>query len=37
MRCGRKRTYLSKLDVVLVELFFHDLLEYSQHEDLRFS
>jgi len=37
MRCGRNRTYLSKLDVVLVELFFHDLFEYPQHEDLRFS
>jgi len=37
MRCGRNRTYLSKLDVVLVKLFFHDLLEYPQHEDLRFS
>jgi len=28
---------LSKLDVVLVELFFHDLFEHPQHEDLRFS
>ena len=37
MRCGRNHTYLSKLDVVLIELFFHDLLEYPQHEDLRFS
>jgi len=31
------RSDLSKLDVVLVELFFHDLFEYSQNEDLRFS
>lgn len=31
------RRYLSKLDVVLVELLFHDLLEYPQHKDLRFS
>jgi hypothetical protein len=30
-------TNLSKLYVVLIELFFHDLLKYSQNEDLRFS
>jgi hypothetical protein len=29
--------YLSKLDIVLIQLFFHDLLEYSQHKGLCFS
>jgi hypothetical protein len=28
--------HLGELDIVLVELFFHDLLEYSQYKSLRF-